>query len=358
MTSGWNSLRTKFTVGMIVVLLLGIGTSWVVLARVTQERAQAEVQQRGLTLLELMSAMRNYTSAHINPLFAEQLKQGEFVLEVVPAYTTHTVFTMLQASERNYSDFTYKEASSNPTDPANRADAFETSLLAAFNSDPGLKEVSGFQQVNGQSMFYNARPMRVKDASCLACHSTPDVAPRGQLAIFGTNSGFGWKVGQVIAAQVIYVPATEVLNSAQQALTVEMVVVIIVFVLLILVVNYLLRRTVLRPIELLAALATKISADKVRKEDVNAPALKQVSRRGDEFGNMALLFRKMAYNVARREAELRQELQELQIVIDETREKKAIEEVTNTAYFQELMSKAQEIRAQRGNQPQSDTPST
>lgn len=48
--------------------------------------------------------------------------------------------------------------------------------------------------------------MVVNDQRCLDCHTTPEMAPPKQLEQYGRDTGFGWKMGEIIAAQVVYVP--------------------------------------------------------------------------------------------------------------------------------------------------------
>jgi hypothetical protein len=49
-------------------------------------------------------------------------------------------------------------------------------------------------------------PIRISNEACLACHSVPDAAPKMLIDTYGTDNGFGWKLNEVIAAQVVSVP--------------------------------------------------------------------------------------------------------------------------------------------------------
>ncbi len=137
----------------------------------------------------------------------------------------------------------------------------EMQLVETFSADPSLKELSGFTTLNGQEVFYNSRPMRIGSENCLTCHSDPKNAPASLINTYGSEHGFGWKMGEVIAAQTLYVPASDVFAEAQNAMRVVMGIIIALFALVVLVTNMLLRRAVVRPVVQIAHLAQLIQAD-------------------------------------------------------------------------------------------------
>ena len=131
----------------------------------------------------------------------------------MPAFTVRSVFDKLrgQGLPANYY---YKEAALNPTTPQDLADAWEADLVTRFRSDRNLQQLSGFRTRDGQLTFYSARPMVITSEACLQCHTTPEVAPAAMVAQYGAISGFGWKLNDVIAAQIVYAPAAEVYQRA------------------------------------------------------------------------------------------------------------------------------------------------
>ena len=62
--------------------------------------------------------------------------------------------------------------------------------------------------------MYLARPIQIKDPACLVCHSTPDAAPRTMIDTYGSVNGFGWKVNDIIGAQVVSIPVAVPLQRA------------------------------------------------------------------------------------------------------------------------------------------------
>ena len=83
-----------------------------------------------------------------------------------------------------------------------------------MRSDTNLQEYFGERDTPTGRYLYLARPLQIKDAACLACHSTPDAAPKTMLDKYGANNGFGWTLNEVVGAQVISVPMSVPLERA------------------------------------------------------------------------------------------------------------------------------------------------
>jgi CRP-like cAMP-binding protein len=73
--------------------------------------------------------------------------------------------------------------------------------------------------------------------------------------------------------------------------------------------------------------------------------LEEAAGRGDELGQLARVFTKMATEVETRERRLRQEVQRLRISIDQRRIDDQVTAITDTDYFQELQRAAEGLRA-------------
>jgi GAF domain-containing protein len=79
--------------------------------------------------------------------------------------------------------------------------------------------------------------------------------------------------------------------------------------------------------------------------DFEGGALSAVSERPDALGQLAKTFQSMAEEVVAREAKLLAQVQELRIEIDEARQSAKVAEITGTDYFQDLRSRADDLRA-------------
>lgn len=336
------NLSTRFTLILSGVFLVGIALGGAVYWRALQNRAQEEIAAQGLLLIETMNAVRGYTTQNVRPLLADQLAASpEFISETVPAYSARTVFQNFR-DQLDFSTYLYKEAALSPTNPLDAADEFETELLTKLSTDE--TQLSGFRELNGERLFYIARPLKIGSDSCLQCHSTPEQAPASLIATYGDKGGFGWELGQVIAVQVIYVPAEEVFSAALSNFTMVMGVFMLTFALVVLMINFLLKRYVIQPVYVLSGLADKISADENFSTELESMALQSITKRPDELGSLAQVFKKMATDVYERTGMLKSQVNQLIIKIDELRRKQQVSEVTESEFFTDLQKRAKEIR--------------
>lgn len=142
----------------------------------------------------------------------EELLDSEFHPQSVPAFAATEIFTYLRAK---YPEYFYKEATLNPTNPRDRATDWEADIVHQFRGNPALQEFIGTRDTpTGESLFL-ARPIKITNVSCLTCHTTPDKAPPEMVKLYGTANGFGWKMDEIIGAQVVSVPMSVPLSVAK-----------------------------------------------------------------------------------------------------------------------------------------------
>jgi hypothetical protein len=163
-------------------------------------------QQHALTALEdFLNSIKGKS---------DELLDTEFHPQSVPAFAATEIFGYLREKFPNYF---YKEATLNPTNPRDRATDWETDIVNQFRGDTEHGEISAARDTpNGISLFL-ARPIKVNNVSCLECHSTADKAPVEMIKLYGTANGFGWKLDDIIGAQIVSVPLAVPLQLAQAA---------------------------------------------------------------------------------------------------------------------------------------------
>lgn len=88
------------------------------------------------------------------------------------------------------------------------------------------------------------------------------------------------------------------------------------------------------------AAAAAIQASSFVSESLDA-----VAARPDELGQLAQVFQEMARQVYRREQQLKQQVQQLRIEIDQERRAREVADITESEYFQQLLGKADELRS-------------
>lgn len=97
----------------------------------------------------------------------------------------------------------------------------------------------------------------------------------------------------------------------------------------------------LQQVAQLTTAATSVEAGIYQPETIDA-----VTKRGDALGQLARVFQRMIREVYTREQRLQQEVQELRIEVDKVRQAQQVHKITGTDYFQQLRSKASDLRSQ------------
>lgn len=278
-------LSRKFNILLLTIFLGSVILSGIVFSAVLNRQAEQEVTAKANLLLKTMLSVRHYTLTQVNPQLAPRLEtEPEFLPQTVPGYSAREVVEGLR-KDPEYTDFFYKEATLNPTNLRDKADGFETELVEQFRQDTNLKELTGYRPSSAGDLFYIARPIQIAEASCLRCHSTPQEAPKSQLTTYGSTNGYGWKLNEIIGAQVISVPASGVMNSARKAFLLFMGIVTAAFALMLLVMNLLLKRSIIQPLDRMAKVANEVSMGNMEAD------FEQES--GDEIGKLAAAFSRM-----------------------------------------------------------------
>jgi len=148
-------IRSKFNLVLLAASLLGLGLSGIIGHELLQKNARNEVLDSARIMMESAIAVRNYTVSEIKPLLAVQQRR-QFISQTVPAYAASQYIARLQEKHPEYS---YKEATLNPTNPANRATEWETDIISWFRSHSAEKELVGERTTPTGRYLYMGRPI-------------------------------------------------------------------------------------------------------------------------------------------------------------------------------------------------------
>ena len=275
-------LRLKFNLVLILVFALGLVASGYVSKRILEANAQEEVTRNAELMMGAALAVRGYTSKQVKPQLELQLMRA-FLPQSVPAYAATEMFNTLR---QQHPEYTYKEATLNPTNPRDRAVEWEADIVQQFRNDPTQPEIRGTRDTPTGRALYLAKPLKITDPGCLPCHDTPDTAPKSMVAHYGNANGFGWKLGETVGAQIISVPMSVPLAKADQAFRTFMTSLVGVFLLAFIVLNVVLSFLVIRPIVRMSR-----AADEVSTGNFDVPEFSVGSR--DEIGVLATSFNRL-----------------------------------------------------------------
>ena len=248
-------LLIKFNLVFLIVFLAGLAGSAYVSRELLRQNAQQEILEHARLTMENAIAVRFYTIEQIAPLLQTQMMYG-FLPQSVPAYSATEVLQKLATA---FPEYSYKEATLNPTNPRDRAVDWEADIVGRFRSQADQKEFSGERDTPLGRVLYIARPLRITNPACLACHDTIERAPKTVIEKYGPANGFGWKLNEVIGAQVVSVPMSVPLARAEKTFRLFIGSLVGIFVAIGVVLNLMLWAVVIRPVTKLSRLADRVS---------------------------------------------------------------------------------------------------
>jgi HAMP domain-containing protein len=248
-------LIVKFNLVLFIIFAIAFVAVGYVTDRLLQRNAKSEILENARIIMETALAVRGYTNTQIKPLLETQMKYS-FLPQSVPAYSANEFFKELR---KKYPDYSYKEATLNPTNPINRATDWEVDIVNNFRQSPDRAEMVGERETPDGRQLYIARPMKIKDPKCLHCHDTAEMAPKTMIDRYGGDNGFGWKLNDILTAQIVTAPMQLPIQRAKSLLAVFMLSLATVFVVIMLALNAMLIFMVARPVNQLSKIANEVS---------------------------------------------------------------------------------------------------
>jgi protein-histidine pros-kinase len=232
--------------------------------------------------MEAALSSRTYTINQVKPLLETHMKY-EFLPQTVPAYAATEQFNELR---KKHPDYSYKEATLNPTNPRNRAADWEADVVNIFRNQPATAELIGERDTPSGRSLYLSRPIQIKNKPCLDCHSTVEAAPKTMLDLYGNANGFGWKMEEVIGAQIVSVPMTVPIERARATFQTFMGSLAAVFVAIFVLLNLMLYTMVIRRVTNLASIADQVSLGNMDAGEFKAHSKDEIGVLTEAMGRM------------------------------------------------------------------------
>jgi HAMP domain-containing protein len=275
------SLLVRVNLALIVVFGVGATITGLACRSILERNATREIRNEADLMMDGALAARDYTANEVAPLLAAQMQQ-RFLPQSVPFYAATEHFLRLHA---HHPDYSYQEATLNPTNLRDRATDWQADIIQRFRNDPALTEFSGERNTALGPSLYLARPIRAS-SECLSCHGSAAVAPPTVLARYGSSNGFGWQPGDVVGAQVVSVPVASAEARAARAFGAFLTSLAAVFVVLLLVVNLVLYMLVVRPVRRMAQIAERLSVGDPTAPEFPARGGAEIATLGRSFNRM------------------------------------------------------------------------
>ena len=272
----------KFNLVLLGIFVLGFLIAGFISYQALQANAREEILQNARLMMESALSARNYTITQVKPLLDTQMKY-QFLPQTVPAYAATEQFNELR---KKHPDYAYKEATLNPTNPRNRASDWEADVVNVFRNTSTTSEIIGERDTPTGRSLYLSRPIQVKSAACLTCHSTVDAAPKTMLDLYGNANGFGWKMEEVIGAQIVSVPMTVPIERANKTFKTFMGSLALVFVAIFVLLNLMLYTMVIRRVTRLAGIADQVSLGNMEAGEFKTRSRDEIGVLTEAMGRM------------------------------------------------------------------------
>jgi protein-histidine pros-kinase len=277
------SLAVKFNAVFLSVFAVGFIASSLFTDHLLQKSAREESLSNARILMEAAAATSVYTAEQIVPLLSNRLK-FEFLPQSIPAFaaTEH-----LHQMFKSFPNYAYKEATLNPTNPRDLATDWEAQIVNQLRGQPELKEVVGerHDSLSGPSLFV-AQPIQITDPACLACHTTPQTAPKTVVDRYGPLNGFGWKLDEIIGARLVSVPLAVPLERANRLLHTYMLSMLGIFAFLFCALNLMVHLFVTRRVRQMSDLADRVSLGDVDVPEMDTRGTDELTRLAQSFARM------------------------------------------------------------------------
>ncbi len=289
------SVKARYRIGTAVIVLLFCSVVSVLIYYYLKESATRTIYKETEIFIQAADATRTYVKDVLRPEITRRLPPGTFIPQ---AMSTSFVGREIMARLRQrFPDFQYRRAARNPMNPINQADAFEISMLDWFREHPSAGEWHGLIHKQGASYYSRLRAIYA-ESECLVCHGDPRDAPADMKKLYGTRGGYGYRVGDVVAADTIYIPVdVSFVRIKETALGAFLVTAIFLFT-LIAMLYLLFNRTVV--LELKGILSTFRSLSG-KPADEN---LMEIEASQDEFAQLKNAFETVAADLTQAHGEL------------------------------------------------------
>jgi protein-histidine pros-kinase len=276
-------LLAKFNLLLIVVFGLGLTLIAINARSFLMNDARRVVLNQAELMAASSRATRDYTEEEISPVLENTPQHADtFLPQTIPFYAATVTFNRLR---KNFPDYTYKEATLNPTNLVDRAEDWQADIINYFRNNPSETQLVGEREGAVGPSLYLARPIAA-DPGCLVCHSIPSAAPKAMIKRYGSQNGFGWKPNEIVAAQIISVPMSVPIKLANEGFRNLLITLGTIFFAAIVLIDIGMYFIVIQPLRKVSA-----SADLISTGDIDQPPLPVKGK--DEIALVTTSFNRM-----------------------------------------------------------------
>lgn len=275
-----RSLVKRFNLSLIVMYLFTILATTPVVYFLTKQQVYTRAEQDLVMLVDVVKSIQSFVASDLRPYFMK--KQIYYSPSFSGIVATSRIAKYLKLKQPQYY---ISNVSDNPLNPNNKVKGIELDLLKQFRSNRDLGLLNTIGEINGKTYMVSSAP-KISKKGCLRCHGNPEQAPEDVKASYGTESGYGYRAGEVVGVSVVGVPLEDVQSLTIRRSLMVVGAITLLFTILFLVINLLVRRLILEPITEITTVAKAVSHGDISRE-VN------VRDRNDEIADLAKAFELM-----------------------------------------------------------------
>ena len=323
------NLQTKFGIFWGVIVFLGITGFSVFMYKNTTDKAIRHAQEKAEIVLAEIEAVQDYFKEVVRPRMYNLIPADDFMVEMMS--TSYVAREVTKRFNKIAPEYYFKQAAINPRNLLNQADSLETRIIKQFNQNPQMQEWRGTVDKNGKKYYYFMRPF-VMEELCLRCHGDPKDAPKYIVDAYGSENGFGIKLGEIPGAKAIGIPVEAAFISARKDFWNVMLFGLPLMLVLFSLVLLMFRKTVIGNLKKITETFTDIAndSDKLgRQIEVKS---------GGEIGALVEAFNRMSFQLLTRTQELQEAKENLE---DEVAQRTAELQQAN-----EALEKASELKSE------------
>jgi methyl-accepting chemotaxis protein len=278
-----GSISTAFNRGLILVYLISVILAIPTIYLVTKNELYSQANKELKLMVDVVRSARGIVRERTRPHF---LPKGEFfppvVSSTVMAKELAKQFKVLQPN------YLIRIVSDNPLNKENYPGDFELDILRQLRYKQASEGIQMTGLLQGRKYLISAAAAKVKDG-CLICHGSPKTAPKEIVEQYGTTSGYGWHIGEIIGASLVGVPVADLNSALIERFSIVVGGITLLFAIVIMVLNKVVKNKIIQPIQQVTETATDVSHGRS-----NRPFY---SERNDEIGALIRSFELMRRSV-------------------------------------------------------------
>lgn len=276
-----KSLVKRFNKVLLVIYIISVLVTAPAMYFYTENQVVSRAQEDLVLLVDVVKSVQKYVATDLRPHFSKQNIYYSPAISGIVA--SARVSKYLKKEQPKY---IIRNVSDNPLNLNNMATGFELDLLKEFRQSRMTDEIRRVGTINGKEYIINAAPKVTYSKGCMRCHGVPSKAPADVVNVYGTESGFGWKLNQVVGVSIVGVPLDDIQKLTFERSAYMIGALTILFALLFMIINSLVRRLILTPIVEMTDVAKAVSGgDLYRVVDETS--------RNDEIGELSKAFELM-----------------------------------------------------------------